>query len=361
MIGKSLKKYFYKITYTPLGDKFYAIIGLQKYMAYRLVKSLKKRLLNEAKKEFEKGPTKGSFDDYKNALEKHWVSFSEYSSQYEFYKLTEAERDSYISRLKMKYLYTRYFTRVAIPVFFDKIRFLKTFDKFVRRKWIYAPETNIESFAQLLSNYDCIVKPTKGSLGQGIFKIKKNSDSEKIKELFNLCVTNKLLVEQCIESCEELKQFHPQSLNTLRVVTIANNSKAQVIGSFFRMGIGDSVIDNAHAGGVFAQIDIKNGVIESDGIDVNGNKYIIHPDSGIKLKGFKIPKWNAIVDTCCEAARQTRNPITGWDVVINSEGKVEFIEGNCNPDFDVMQSPLKIGIKKDIYSLIKDYCGIELK
>lgn len=158
-----------------------------------------------------------------------------------------------------------------------------------------------------------------------------------------------------------IKSISPQSLNTLRIVTISGNSKADIIGGFFRMGVGNSIIDNAHAGGVFAQIDIENGVIMSDGIDVNGNRFLCHPDSRLKIKGFAIPKWESIVDDCCKAALQTNNPITGWDVVINNCGNVEFIEGNSTPDFDVMQSPLQIGVKKRLYFLIKEYCGINLK
>ena len=59
-------------------------------------------------------------------------------------------------------------------------------------------------------------------------------------------------------------------------------------------------------------------------------------------------------------AKLTDNPITGWDVVINNKGEIEFVEGNHSPDFDVMQSPLQVGVKKRIYALIKDYCAIEM-
>mgnify|MGYP003305665993 CR=1 FL=1 len=75
-----------------------------------------------------------------------------------------------------------------------------------------------------------------------------------------------------------------------------SREKAEIVGSFLRMGVGDNVVDNAHAGGVFAQINIKNGLVESDGINTDGNKYKTHPDSGIELIGYKIPKWKDICE-----------------------------------------------------------------
>lgn len=76
---------------------------------------------------------------------------------------------------------------------------------------------------------------------------------------------------------------------------------------------------------------------------------------------FKIPKWNEIVQTCCDASKETDGFIVGFDVALNSSGQIELVEGNYAPDFDVMQSPLKIGVKKRIYSLIKEYFNIEMK
>ena len=355
----SLKAFVCSIAYSPFGNKVVSLVGGQKWYAELHSRSEKKKLLANAKKEFEKSSALGTFDDYKQALEKHWVSYKEYADQYEFYKKSEEEREEYVSRLKMAYFYWRYAPGAAKSVFRNKTRFLKTFNKYIHRKWLYAPESSYEEFFLLVSNYDCIAKPCDNMRGHGIFKIDRKTDQT--KELFDFCCKNRMLVEQCICECDELKVFHPQSLNTIRVVTVSNKDKAEVFGSFFRMGVGDSIIDNAHAGGIFAQIDIDEGVISSDGINTNGNRFVYHPDSKIKIKGFKIPKWELICETCCEAAKLTENTITGWDVIINNQGDVEFVEGNNRSDFDVMQSPLQVGVKKKIYAKIKEYKGIEMK
>lgn len=49
------------------------------------------------------------------------------------------------------------------------------------------------------------------------------------------------------------------------------------------------------------------------------------------------------------------------DVVVNRQGEVEFIEANYGPDLDVMQVRYGHGVKKKIYALIEEYCGITMK
>ena len=355
----SLKNHVRDVVYSPLGNKIFVSVGGKIY-ANRLVKSRKRHMLERARQKFQDNPQFGTFEDYKTALNKHWVSYFEYAHQYEFWRLTETQREEYISRLRMNYFYWRYVPGVYKVVFRDKNKFLVAFKKFVYRKWLYVPESSYDEFYKLLSVSDCIAKPTDGTSGQGIFKICKNNDHASVKEIYDNCKKQKILVEECIEACDELKAFHPQSLNTIRVVTISNKEKSMVFSSRFKMGVGDRVIDNVHAGGLYAQVNVETGVVETDGISVSGKLCEYHPDSGIKIKGFQIPKWNEIVNTCFEAAKMSDNPIIGWDVVVNNKGQVEFIEGNHAPDIDTSQSPQK-GLKKKIYALIKEYYGVELK
>lgn len=359
-MNNKLKSFFCSIAYSPVGDKLVSWSGAKRIWTELHVRSQLKHLKAEGIRIYAKGNAPGSLEDFEKAVERHWVSYSEYANQYGFYDKTEPEREEFVARLKMAYFYWRYAPGSAKAIFRNKPVFLKTFDPYVHRVWRYAPEASFEDFARLVSSHDCIIKPADGKLGRGVRKCSCMKDPEQIRALYESCVKDRALVEQCIESCEALKAFHPQSLNTVRVVTVANRKDSAVFGSFLRTGVGDSVVDNAHAGGLFAQINVKDGIIESEGIDVNGRRLECHPDSGVKFKGFKIPEWDTIVRTCCEAAKMTDNPITGWDVAVNKDGKVEFVEGNYGPDFDVMQSPLQVGVKAKIYAWIKEYRGIAL-
>ena len=181
------------------------------------------------------------------------------------------------------------------------------------------------------------------------------------RQLYDRLVENNYLLEQCIVACDELTAFHPASLNTIRVVTISNGGRCEVFGALLRMGAHGSVIDNTHAGGVYAPINVKTGIIEIPAIDAHNNHYDVHPDTGKQIKGFRIPEWKRIVATCKEASRAIPDiHFAGWDLCINRAGQVEIIEGNHAPDFDGgMQAPLKIGVKKRLQKTVMDVLGID--
>lgn len=321
---------------------------------YRWIQIRKSQLLKDAIERFQmESPIHGSLVDYKKALRKHFVSYSEYMYQYEFWRLSEQERKQFVARDTMRLFYYDIPWEVKNS-FWNKVNFLKLFSKYIYRDWICVNSVSYNVFCSFINQVkECIVKPLDNCCGMGIHKIVA-SEIMDYPTLYKNLVRENVLLEECISECEELKSFHPTSLNSIRVVTISSHEKAVVFGAFFRMGVGGNVIDNAHAGGLFAQINVDTGLIESEGIDINGNRYIEHPNSHKRIKGFQIPRWEDIKSICIEASKVIpENPITGWDVVINTKGNIEFIEGNHGPDFDVMQSPLKIGVKRKLYNLIK--------
>ena len=352
----------------PLGKQLFLLCP-ELAAHYRLRKELK-AIRKEADEFFEQGtplPQGASREDFYQAMNKHWVSISEYMYQYEFYKLSEPERDKFISRAHMRAL--AYKLRMKYPHDSDgltrfKERYLEHFTKLgmIHRRWLYVPDSTYEQFADLISSVDCIVKPADGSLGIGVEKLPKQDDPVKIKALYEKYSQGTMWLEECVKGCEELQVFHPQSLNTIRFVTMSFRGKAMAFGAIFRIGVGDMIIDNVHAGGFCTQVDIETGVVESDGATVAGVRVVRHPDTGLLIKGTQIPHWDDIVESCLRVARQTNNIITGWDVVVTDKGEVELIEVNNRPDFDGgMQAPLKKGVKRKVYDTLSDLIGKEIK
>lgn len=325
----------------------------QRIQLDRFVKNTKHDLLTEAKLKFEEeNPKHGSLSDYRKALKRHFVSYSEYMHQYEFWHLSEAERDKYIARNALRTFYFKIPYEVK-RCFWNKVEFLNLFSDYIFREWLCARNVSLGIFSSFVKDRECIVKPMSDCCGEGVYKI-SSTQKQNLSQLYAQCVKDDALLEECIRGCDEIQSFHPQSLNSIRVVTVFSHNKSVVFGAFLRMGVGNSVIDNAHAGGIFAQINVESGQIESDGIDSDGHLYITHPDTHKQIKGFVIPYWEEIKKTCIEASYiVSQNPITGWDVVINHHGKIEFIEGNHGPDFDVMQSPLKTGAKERLNKYLK--------
>lgn len=309
----------------------------------------------------ESGIQKGNLKDYKQALKRHRVTYGEYMHKFEYWKLNESERDKFISCSEMQCIYRKMVDPSVKTVFWNKILFLNRFPEFAQRRWLEVRKATYEQFKDMLVASDCIAKPIEGWRGQGISKIEKVDVNDDVHELFDNCVKNNILLEERIRACHEIEEFHPSSLNTVRVVTISNPEKCVVFGAILRMGTGGSLIDNTHNGGIFASIDVSTGVIETDGLDTNGHTYEYHPDSKKKIKGFTIPYWDKVVETCTKATKVMPKTIfAGWDVVIMDNGRVGLIEGNHGPDFDGgMQAPKKIGVKYRVQSIIKDLYGID--
>lgn len=349
----------------PLGKRVFLLFP-DLAAKYRLHKEMQ-AIRNEAAQFFAQGqplPEGASREDYYQALEKHAVSISEYLYQYEFYKFSEQEREEFISRAKMRAL--AYKLRMKYPKDCSglprfKEKYLGRFTElgFIHRRWLYVPDCDYQQFIDLLSSEDCIIKPADGSLGIGVEKIPRQDDSEQTRALYEKCVRGKMLLEECVKGCDVLQAFHPQSLNSMRFVTMAFRGKVVPFGALCRFGVGDMIIDNVHAGGLCIQIDKNTGVLVSDGMTTGAMRVAKHPDTHLTIKGTQIPHWDKVVDFCMSAARQTKNIITGWDIVVTDKGDVELIEVNNRPDFDGMQGPLRIGLKREVLETLKDLIGEE--
>lgn len=322
--------------------------------------SERQRFFKEARERFDKErPAYGSYKDYKKAFWKHRVTYSEYMYSYEYWRLNETQRDEFISTSEMQCIYRKLGDKQVREMFHDKTRFLTLFKNYIYRKWALVKDLSFDEFKSMIEANNCIAKPIDGTRGDGIFKIGKN-DVYDWHQLYLKCKDDNILLEECIEECDELASFHPSSLNTIRVVTISNGDKCDVFGALFRMGAHGSIIDNTHAGGIYAPINVETGVIDIAAIDGHNHKYEQHPDTGKQIKGYKIPRWDDILATCKDATKTIPNiRFAGWDVCINKDDKVEIIEGNHAPDFDGgMQAPLKIGVKKRLAKTVQRNLGV---
>jgi hypothetical protein len=189
----------------------------------------------------------------------------------------------------------------------------------------------------------------------------RQADNVNLKALYERCRQGCLIVEERLSSCQEIAEFHPQSLNTIRVMTMSNGGKTEVIGSVFRMGVGDSIVDNGAEGGILAPIDSETGVIIGDGRDEDGHIFKQHPDSGKTIKGFHIPYWGELIEACKKMASLVPDiRIVGWDLCVCADGRIEMIEVNSGPHIMVLQTAYGMGLKPRIITLGKELYGCDL-
>lgn len=254
---------------------------------------------------------------------------------FEMYKMKKSERKTVITRGINNEIMKKYNDPAYYKYFNDKAIFNEKFDKYLNRDWIYLSDDNFLDFDEFLDGKEYIIaKPTIGSCGKGITKI--NVSEYDHKELFDQLIKDNLrLVEEVAVQCETLGKLHPNSINTVRVVTL----RQKVVVAYLRMGNKGYVVDNFNHEGLVAPIDITDGVIRFVAIDKEHNEYINHPYTKEKIVGLKIPLWNEIVALCEEASKEIPEVgYIGWDVCVG-ENKPFLIEGNEFPGHDLYQLP----------------------
>lgn len=179
-------------------------------------------------------------------------------------------------------------------------------------------------------------KPVDGTLGVGAFAFEKKGDTF-VKDDGTILSGSGLLalldgyiVEPYIEQHEALQKMYPHAVASLRIVTICENGRIQVILSALLVAAGGNHTSNFHQGGLRIAVDPETGMLRDRGLRTHVNRgwYTEHPDTGVLFKGFKIPYWKEIIDLVMHAHRCF--PLfhsVGWDVVVTPSGPI-IIEGN---------------------------------
>lgn len=302
------------------------------------------------------------FYDYlkvrKNNPEKR-VSMSEYMI-FGFYGLPLSEQKKFLTDTEATLL-MRPYNAESEHFLKDKVCFLQNFSDYVSRDWLYLPDATLEQFQNFVErNQEVALKPQLSSWGIGFRKMTAEGlrAVEDQEALFAHLVEKKYLAEQFIESEPSLARFHPESLNTLRVITFRNGDRFRVFGCGLRVGNKGLHVDNAHGGGIFCEIDPETGIIITDGLDECGNYYPVHPMTGVRFKGEQIPYWPEVIDLCRRASQTLPClRVVGWDVAILPGGRLEMIEGNHNPGMNIVQAPAKHGVHDKFASLLLDFYG----
>ncbi|MBR4673562.1 MAG: hypothetical protein IKP00_03780 [Victivallales bacterium] len=196
-----------------------------------------------------------------------------------------------------------------------------------------------EAFVKKHSEF--VVKPVGGSCAFGVQKVSADSYScfdelfkAMLKLLGNLEGLSKLekvkslVIEELMEQVDELAAFHPASINAVRLITIRTGKSVSFFYPWIKFGASGSFIASAAVNGFDAGIDPKTGVINTDGVKENGERVELHPDSGIRFKGYQIPRWEELLDFATELAlRLPSFRYVGWDVVLTPKGWC-VMEGN---------------------------------
>lgn len=161
-----------------------------------------------------------------------------------------------------------------------------------------------------------------------------------------------VIVETLIDQDPRMAKFHPSSVNTVRMTTWRLDDRTIVFHPTFRMGVGNSFVDNAGAGGVLCAVDAATGKIIAAG-NKFGQKFERHPDTNEQLIGATIPEWDKAVALVKELAQVVPdNRYTGWDLALTKDGWA-LVEANCRGQWGA-QALTGEGFKQEVDGYLKE-------
>jgi len=265
---------------------------------------------------------------------------------YEFYEKDHDERLSFVSASFRDNI--RRHLDPEPGILQRKADFLKYFSGYIKRDWLDCSECSEYGFISFAKRHPVFFcKAEKGFGAEGLQKLSPSEDE--LAALYEDCRARRCVIEEPIVQHASLSRFNPDTVNSVRVVTIADAEDRIVIANAsMRFGRRCCFADNYHQGGLVAKIDPDKGVITGDAIDRSGAHFAAHPDTGEVFNGSLIPFWDKVRNEVAAAALSCRDKdrSVGWDLTVTEDGEVDFIEGNSRPGFAVLQAPDMQGLRE---------------
>lgn len=201
---------------------------------------------------------------------------------------------------------------------------------------------------------DLFVKPARGRGGEGAGMWQRSTDGYRLqdgpvlspeallKHLADLSRTKTLLVQPRARNHSAIADLSNGALCTARIVTMKTEGGGyEAVCALFRMAVGDNrQVDNFHAGGIAAPIDVATGRLGAAtdwGLRPRHGWKSRHPDTGGQIEDRILPLW-AETRALAERAHAAFDDryIVGWDMAILEDGPA-IVEANGGPDTDMHQ------------------------
>ena len=271
------------------------------------------------------------------------------------------ERRSFLADRDVMEIVYKYNDSSSIEIFNDKSRTYEKYSQFFGREAItIQSEADYELFRQFIRGKEDIVrKSVRESTGRGVALVKLKEYSGKEEELFGeLLKGGKMLIEERIQQDERMAALNPSSVNTIRLITFNTQNGIVATYCFLKAGRESSFVDNGGAGGILIGVDIESGVTTTNGIAETGERFDIHPDTHVELKGFQLPAFRDAICMAKELAKMApKVKYIGWDLAYTKDGWI-VVEGNGMGQLIGPQSAMQRGIRSEVESILKNMTPI---
>ncbi len=182
---------------------------------------------------------------------------------------------------------------------------------------------------------DFIVKPSNTNNGQGIKKIYYRDgflyfdDKELTMRALEKLYGGNFSVQKVVQQHTIMSDPHPDSVNTLRMITFRWKGEVRYLLTFARFGANNNVLDNTSHGGV--SIGVKdNGEFMDKALDRSFKIHDTHPTTGFPFKDMEpIPNFDKFKQYVIDLHKNIlHHDFVSWDIVVGSDGLPVFLEAN---------------------------------
>lgn len=322
---------------------------------YENGKSFAHKLINSNKDFSNDDSIEDIYVDMVYCLHRYGLSFLDYVS-YGLKDKSENLRKMFVSD-KLRYFYCDILNTSSVKdIMTNKFKCYEKFQTFYKRNVVsLISQNDKDSFLKFVkSHHKGIFKPLTDHSGHGISLI--NFDEINPNEWFDKTIEmSPGVLEELIIQGNQLNELNPASVNTCRVVTFRINDRVIIFAATLRMGTGNSIMDNAGTGGIYASVDPETGIVQSDAINLDNQHFLIHPLTKHQIIGFKLPKWEEAKELVTSMALHLSGAtLISWDIAYSNKGWC-MVEANENGAWRIIQSNLKKGKKQELYSLMDNF------
>jgi hypothetical protein len=220
--------------------------------------------------------------------------------------------------------------------------------------------TKKEAVDKLLSFDSFIIKPSVNSGGGKnvqLIHLERSDEQSSEKCINDLFVQygKDFICQRVIEQHEEIKKFNPDSVNTIRIVTLNLNNAVSLLTVFLRIGNIGQIVDNVSSGGMFIGIK-SDGYLNHSATNYKWDKVLKSP-VGIVFEGCFLENYNRIKNTVLEFHKlMPLASMIAWDVSVDKYDRVIVIEINLDSVDSVPEQYFNGPLFGDRTEEVIDYC-----
>jgi hypothetical protein len=202
--------------------------------------------------------------------------------------------------------------------------------------------------AEFLRNvmpYPVFGKPARSHYGEGAVKI---DSLDRERDRLSLAGGEEVDLESFIHSLakfrsvrrygylfQELIVQHPEiervcgaCVATLRMLVLLDDNGPRLMRAMWRIPVAGAITDNfsgGASGNLAGWVNPDTGVVERviRGLGLSESELEVHPDTGLPVRGLRLPHWDSVVSGTLDAAAALPGlQFQHWDVAIGVEGPV---------------------------------------